>query len=192
MLRCSIRDDAGEAAGFQRFLHGPEQGNLLFQGQSQQFCARQAQLFGTMTIEFSVLPAFDSGSTPQDWPLLPVHPQAQDGQPQGKAHGGGIVAIFDGGDIMQAVAAQALFGQMSVNGAQAEVPRHGRTGAPILPAAALLQLVAAVFDAGDMIPQAGHKGAGLKLFFRGNLQGRFRCRGGSMNRLAAPARPFTG
>lgn len=122
-------------------------------------------MFGTMTIEFSVLLAFNSGSTPENWTTLPIDCQTQNGQSQGKAHGGGSVAIARGGQVMQSVPVQALVRQMGIHHGDTEVPWLGGFGAAVLPATPGVQPVLVLLDAGDMIAQLADQAAGFALVF---------------------------
>ncbi len=63
-----------------------------------------------MAVEFSVLLAFNSGSTPKNWPCPAINIQALNGKAESKTESGRRIAIALGGQIMQPVAGKALLG----------------------------------------------------------------------------------
>ena len=65
-----IADDCGEDAGFQRFLHEPEQAGRLFQGDGDQAVADEAQALEAMAIEPAVLALGPGKATPEQRPAF--------------------------------------------------------------------------------------------------------------------------
>jgi hypothetical protein len=67
---------------------------------------------------------------------------------------------------MQGVAGQTLFGQVGVHSFQLKLPGAAGVGDPLHSAMAGGELMAGLFNAGDMVLQARQQGFGLQLLFR--------------------------
>jgi hypothetical protein len=84
-----------------------------------------------MTIEFSMFSAFNSGSTPKNWPRSSVNVQALYCKAEGKAKGGGSVAITEGSQVVQTMAGESLLWQMRIDRYHPKLPGAAGFGYPV-------------------------------------------------------------
>ena len=146
MGRVGIADHHRQGAGFQRLLHGPQQRLWPLQRDGNEALAAKPQPLQPMTIKPSVFALLGSQPAPQQWPPLLRIGEAAQRQGKGKAHGGRLIAIGHGRDIMQAGPHQPLRRQLPVDLAHAAGPGQA-------PPLRRLELPRRLLDARDMLAQ---------------------------------------
>ena len=162
MRRIGIADDDAQGAGFQRLLHGPQQVLRPLQRDGNETWAGQAQPLQPVAIKPPVLAFLSFEAAPQQWPPLLRIGEAAQRQGQGKAHGGRLIAIGHGRDIMQAGPHQPLRRQLPVDLGQAAGPGQ-------VPSLHRLEPGRRLLDPRDMLSQRRHQRCNaLVLTWRGS------------------------
>ncbi len=130
-----IADDGGGGTGFQRLLHGPQQADGFPEGNRHEAVARQAQPLEPVAIKPAIFPLMGTQSAPEQRTALLAVAQAAECERQREAHGGGLVAMGAGRNVMKPPAHQALRREMPVKLGQA-----GHPGGSLRPVAGKLRV----------------------------------------------------